>query len=147
MIKRLFSLITAVLLISILVSCSSRKFDIYVESPLEFYTPVISSVPGFPIRVILPEETYYGEYKFKWKTDSGKFLDWRNDGKVTSLGRQALVNGNEIFWTPLEGSDEMSKTATLEIQMVRIDGGGIDSKLKFEIVLQDDGLYVINKGD
>ena len=144
--KRTLKISVCVLAFLLFVSCSGVKFNITVESPLEFYTPAISSVPGFPLRVILPEEIYYGEYIFKWRTDSGKFIDWDTEGRVTPLGRQAILNDNEVFWTPLEGSEEMPRTVKLEIQAVRIDGGTVDARLKFSIIQQDNGLYILDSG-
>lgn len=144
--KHILSVVCIILFIA-LVSCGASKFEITVESPLEFYTPVISSVPGFPLRVILPDETYYGEYKFKWRTDAGKFLNWDENGRITPLGRQAIINDNEIFWTPLEESEKNIDEANLEIEMVRIDGGGVDSRLRFSIVLNTDNLYVLDIKD
>lgn len=136
-----------VLIMVLSVSCSRNKFDIKVISPLDFYTPVISSVPGFPLEVILPDEGYLGEYKFKWTAKSGKFLDWADDGTVTILGRKAILNVNEIFWTPLEESGDFDEETQIEVQLIRIDGGTVDSKLKFNIILRDDGLYVLDNND
>jgi hypothetical protein len=144
--KKYAVVIICILLLFMTVSCNGRKFDVLVVSPLEFYTPSISSVPGFPIRAILPEEAYYGEYMFKWTTDNGKFIDWGADGRITTLGRQATLNDNEIFWSPLEGSDEMPEEARLEILVIRIDGGTVDSKLKFGITKLDNGMYVLDTG-
>lgn len=145
--KKILAITICILLIITVVSCNMRKFSVTVESPLEFYTPVISSVPGFPLRVILPDEVYYGEYTFKWTTDSGRFLAWGDDGKITPLGRQTTIKENEIFWTPLEGSDELSKKTVVEVQIIRLEGGSVDSKFKFHIILQDDGLYVLDVHD
>lgn len=144
--KKTSAIIICVLLLFLIASCSERKFDVRIESPLEFYTPSISSVPGFPIRAILPDEAYYGEYVFKWTTDNGKFLDWGVDGRISPLGRQAILNNNEIFWTPLEASETMVEKASLEIQIIRIDGGNVDSRLKFSIRQQDNGMYVLDSG-
>ena len=128
-------------------SCRRDKFEIVIESPLEFYTPVISSVPGFPLRVIVPDDSYIGGYLFKWKTDIGKFIDWEDDGRVISLGKQALVTENEIFWTPLDGSEFEKGDANLEIQMIRADGGTVDSRAKFTITVNDEGLYFLVTGN
>ncbi len=145
--KRQMAIIIYALMIFLIVSCSNRKFDMTVESPLEFYTPAISSVPGFPLRVILPDETYYGEYVFKWMTDTGKFIDWGSDGRIAPLGRQAVINTNEIFWSPLEEAGEWGKIAKIEVHAIRLDIGSIDSKKKFNIIQQDDGLYILEAGD
>ncbi|MBN1624513.1 MAG: hypothetical protein JXN10_01395 [Clostridia bacterium] len=144
--KKSSAIIICVLLLFLIASCNGRKFDVYVESPLDFYTPTISSVPGFPLRVILPDEAYYGEYVFKWTTDKGKFLDWEVDGRISPLGRQAILNNNEIFWSPLEASEDMAEKASLEILVIRIDGGTVDSRLKFSIKRQDNGMYVLDSG-
>ncbi len=144
--KKAMKIIIFTVLVLSLVSCSARKFDITVESPLEFYTPAISSVPGFPLRVILPDEGYYGEYAFRWRTDTGKFIDWDTEGRIVPLGRQAVLNDSEVFWTPFEGSESYADSAKLEIEVVRLEGGNVDARLKFNIEMQDDGLYILKPG-
>ena len=90
-----------------------------VEVNLPFYTPVMSSVPGFPFIITTSDETL----KTSVQVDNGRLLKWdRKIGIVTDLKTVTLENGETIYWSPFDESFENKVADKATITVTATDG-------------------------
>lgn len=90
------------------------------KTNIGMYSPLMSSVPGYPLTVsssnVLDDETLSATVKVT--VDGGELLRWDiQTGKITPLGTEGSFHlGDNIFWSPL--SDEtVCKSAVITVEL------------------------------
>lgn len=95
-----------------------KEIEIGERVYLGKYSPLDSSVPGFPI-IISDVAQFANEYtdimseeKVRLETENGEFVLWESDtGKVEHVGQTGLFRRDEkIFWSPLTDDGLCSET-------------------------------------
>lgn len=86
------------------------------------YSPLTSSVPGYPFRFesAKSDTKNTDAYKIRIITDKGRLLDWnRKNGSVTDYGKEYEMNpDNTLFWSPLEDA-KMATRASITVSMIK----------------------------
>ena len=143
-----FLLISALVLCLVISGCQVQKTNVTLSSPIEFYSPVMSSVPGFPIEIEVDAGTdgpY--EHTFAIKTDHGILLEWGADMKVRDKGKAFVTKSTTIYWSPFDTELGLAEEAMIEVSAtVTADGYNSVAVQKISITKGDDGMYYINKG-
>lgn len=84
------------------------------QLPLGKYSPLMSSVPGFPIRIVAEEADIIAI-----TVTEGNLLLWSpSDSKVIQKGRSMkTTSGTIVYWSPLEEGEEhsLSQSATVSV--------------------------------
>ncbi len=142
--KKTFNLILIVFLVFSMNGCSIPKVTVDISSPIEFYSPVMSSVPGMPINVevnVISDDTY--EISIEMETDHGTILEWGSDMKVNDLGRSVTYHDGTRYWSPFEEAG-LADSAEIDVK-VTVKGNGFDSVVRtnVKIVKNADGMYII----
>ena len=91
------------------------------EVLLETYSPLLSSVPGYPLRFEM-DSADGTPYEILVDADAGELLGWEpQTGEVTSRGKRcALPEAGTLFWSPLEGQKAISD-ASIAVSILRGD--------------------------
>lgn len=76
--------------------------DLFIESDLGFYSPVMSTVPGLPLRPVLKGKKISNNILYHWSTEYGGFLNWKQDKTIEILGDEVFNSGEEIYWSSLK---------------------------------------------
>ncbi|MBN2260622.1 MAG: hypothetical protein JW702_08750 [Clostridiales bacterium] len=129
-------------------SCGDRieKIELAIVSPLEKYAPMMSSVPGMPLK-IESNINGYGKYKYSISASGGIFLDWNSDnGKITILNKKMLMNmeDNMIYWTPMDGNSVSEKDVVLKIDLIDIETDEILTSSEY-LLFENDGWYSLKE--
>jgi len=86
-----------------------------VDFPLGKYEMTMSSVPGFPLKIVCN-----GADIIKLTVTDGEFLLWAPpDGKVYNKGKKLEIkSGDTVYWTPLKeiNSDSITSSCTISIK-------------------------------
>ncbi|MDF2671281.1 MAG: hypothetical protein K0R67_3587 [Paenibacillus sp.] len=86
-----------------------------VTFPLGQYSPLMSSVPGFPIRIVVEEADL-----IQLRVTDGNLLSWTPPNfQVRNKGRETDIrSGDTIYWSPLTGSSDspIATNCTIEIK-------------------------------
>lgn len=127
--------------------CAEQWVEPVIASSLDFYSPYMSSVPGFPLDVKLEID---GDKPFVFSirliTNKGGFLQWGEDMKVSSLGKSAEYKGKTIYWTPYEEGNEMAENAKIKVTVLYKEKvGEVASSASINIYKNKDGLFTIRK--
>lgn len=146
MTKKLPILILFILLI-FTSGCGKQWVEPVIVSPIDIYSPVMSSVPGFPLEVELEID---GKTPFifsiKLTTNNGNFLEWGDDMKVTNLGKSAEYKGKAIYWTPFDDGEKMADRAKIKaIVLYREKIGEVASSTSINIYINKDNMYTFKK--
>lgn len=140
-----------ILILFVLLICTSSCGKLWVEpvifSPIEIYSPAMSSVPGFPLEVELKID---GEtphvFSIKLTVNNGSFLDWGDDMVVSNLGKTADYKGKPIYWTPFEDNGKLADRARITVVVLYMEKiGEAESKATINIYKDKDGMYTFNK--
>ena len=143
--KKRISLLCLLLVIVVLMTgCADRWFKAEIVSSIDMYSPIMSSVPGFPLAVAFDIE---GEYPsitgITFITNKGSFLTWEDDMKVVNQGKTAELTGEQIYWTPMEENGTVDG-ARIQVVITYFDkiievGKTFSAKIK----KNEDGMYII----
>ncbi|MFC5652323.1 hypothetical protein ACFPYJ_25065 [Paenibacillus solisilvae] len=91
-----------------------------VEFPLGQYSPLMSSVPGFPITISAKDAD-----EIRLHTSEGELLRWSpQDSKVRPQGNEASLHpGDTIYWSPLakKGQSPLRTKSIIEITAYKDD--------------------------
>lgn len=142
MTKKLLILILFVLLV-----CTSGCGKLWVEpvivSPIEIYSPAMSSVPGFPLEVDLEIDGDTPRvFSIKLTVDNGSFLDWGEDMVVSNLGKTADYKGRTIYWTPFEADGKLANRARITAVVLYMEKiGEAESRATIIIYKDKNGMY------
>ncbi len=94
------------LILALLAGCAGnveeKPKNLTIESPIEGYTPAMSSVIGLPLTVRWEElENIPKDIEYHWKAEEGSFLLWSSGtGIVERLEEPAVVQSDSIYWWP-----------------------------------------------
>ncbi|MDX1357895.1 MAG: hypothetical protein R3232_03595 [Clostridia bacterium] len=137
--------ISALVLCLVISGCQVQKTSVTLSSPIEFYSPVMSSVPGFPIEIEVEAGTdgpY--EHTFAIKTDNGILLEWGSDMKVRDKGKAFVTKSTTIYWSPFDTELGLAEETKIEIAVtVTADGYNSVTVQNIRIKKEDDGMYYI----
>lgn len=146
MTKKFTILILLVILFSTS-SCAKQWVEPVITSSLDFYSPYMSSVPGFPLDVELEID---GDKPFifsiRLTTNKGGFLQWGEDMKVSNLGKSAEYKGKTIYWTPYEEGNEMTENAKIKVTVLYNEKAGeVASSSSINIYKNKDDMFSFRK--
>lgn len=104
--------------LSIILICATGCGDSWIKpkiiSPIDGYSPTMSSVPGFPLKVEFDIDGPMTNISaIKFIANKGSFLVVGEDMKVINLGKIAELSGKPLYWTPLGEDNEMVKRAKI----------------------------------
>lgn len=120
-------------------SCGSQqKVSIEIVPQIEKYSPVMSSVIGFPLKVKFNDDTSkYKDYIYHWRADNGTFMgselsNKKEDGTLNDRKTKSDI----IYWSPPLDGTLTSKTTKLIVEIENGNGKvlGTDS---IELVTDD----------
>lgn len=79
---------------------------------METYSPVLSTVPGYPIKFVLEQQDIKQPYEMIIVTDNGGFLNWDSkSGVVKDRGKQCILKESDtLFWSPISGGKIVTDT-------------------------------------
>jgi hypothetical protein len=125
--RKAYIFMTALLLCFILTACAPNILpgpsiaapQPTLEAGMERYSPLMSSVPGYPFtckRENVASVTYI--------TDNGGMLLWGpDDFKVKPQGKQVSVKAEEtVYWSPLTDGQDMAAKASITVTIRMEDG-------------------------
>ncbi len=91
---------------------SSYSVERAVEFPLGKYQVTMSSVPGFPLKILYTQADY-----ILLTVSEGELLLWTTpDGRVLAQGKELEIkSGETVYWTPMqaENHEPMARKCTL----------------------------------
>ncbi|MDE7432695.1 MAG: hypothetical protein K2N34_12390 [Lachnospiraceae bacterium] len=112
------------------------------KTNIGMYSPLMSSIPGYPLTVsssnVTDDETSSATVKVT--VDGGELLRWDiQTGKITPLGTEGSFRlGDNIFWSPL--SDEtVCKSAVIMVELYEEEQ--MIDRVKICMEEQESGLY------
>lgn len=109
-----------------------------VETSLGKYSPMMSSVPGFPFHI---EFIRMAVQQIQVSVDNGTILIWEpTGGTVEDKGKSYIYQtGDTIYWSPLSKDSVLSKESKLTISAIKNDS----EIMKAEILIKelDDSEY------
>lgn len=116
-----------------------------IESPIEVYTPAMSSVPGLPLTVQWEEaESIPEDIKYHWQTKEGGFLLWSSGtGVVERLEDQAVTLSDSIYWWPDLDGRETEHYAEIKVQAKEVGNDAVVAAGSAEIACRN-GFYFIS---
>lgn len=90
-----------------------------VEIGIEEYTPIMSSVPGYPF--VCKGENIASVV---FSVDNGGLLLWGpDDFRVKPQGKEVTVeSGISVYWSPLTNTQDLPTTATITVTINMADG-------------------------
>ena len=144
-------LLLMVLVISLLAAtgCSGMKVDVDISCPIDFYSPMMSSVPGMPIDVVVtvPDDRDY-DVTIIIEADFGTMLEWGSDMKVNAMGKSVKYHEGTRYWSPFDKEIGIAQSAELDIK-VTVKAEGFDSvtRTNAHIKKNEDGMYVFEPED
>ena len=134
-----------IVLLVLLSGCVDPWLKADITSTIDAYSPAMSSVPGFPLKIEFDIDGPYPNFtEIKFITDTGEFLNWESDGSIVKLGKSAELAGSTLYWTPLDGSGGTVEKARLTVIVTYYDRISIVSKtFTARIVRNDEGMYIL----
>ena len=144
-----FLVLATVLLIIVMTGCSIPEVKVEVSSSIEFYSPVMSSVPGLPINVnveVSINEPY--DISIEMKTDNGTILEWGSDMKVNDMGQSVIYHDGTRYWSPFDEELGIAQSAEIEVK-VTVKGTGLKTIVRQNIHISknSDDMYILDPGD
>lgn len=124
----------------------NKKVEVTINSEINEYSPLMSSVPGIPLNVKFKENTSEENMKFHWITERGTFLNWQQDnGKVSVLGKDIKISDKKIYWSidPKEKINESSFKIYLKVE--NNDASKVIYETSIEVLQNKEGTFSIKK--
>jgi hypothetical protein len=115
-----------------------------ISSSIDEYTPVMSSVPGFPLTVSISGEEKQSNIAYSWKAQKGEFLSW-SDGTVNILGNECTIEESTIYWIPNGEIKENNNTFEITVEVKNNESQVILGQKTIEINCSKDFMYSILK--
>lgn len=142
-------IIVLVFLLVLAAGCSYPKVKVDISSPIEFYSPSMSSVPGLPIDVnvnVKSDKPY--ELSIELTTDNGTLLEWGNDMIVKDKGKSIMYQEGTRYWSPFDVNHGIATGAEIDV-IVTVSGSGFDSvtRMNVKIIKDDDDMFSLNEGN
>ena len=110
------------------------------------YSPLMSSVPGYPIIVSNNRSDEFGHegISIRIRVDNGNLVSWdKNTGKITEIGKKGLFElGDNIYWSPLDDGAS-SKSAQIIVDLLEDKNKIATSGILIEE--QEPGIYTAEK--
>lgn len=108
----------------------------HVEILLGKYTPLTSSVPGFPFKFDAEDN-----YEIEVSVENGTLCRWdRNTGVVTNCGKStAYIKGEILYWGPMSDNGNIEKNSTITV--AALYNGDIVGKQEISITANDSFFY------
>lgn len=117
--------------------------NLYIDSDLDFYSLLMSSVPGLPLEGIFESDNNIQNIRYHWITEYGIFLNWGNDGVIEELGNDFSNSGEKIHWSPLTIDKNITKKEfQIILQLENATNKNILAKAILFIEATDDGFFV-----
>jgi hypothetical protein len=121
-----------------------------VKILLPKYSPIMSSVPGFPFAADITDDDKAGQCAdaVRVSVDSGLLNTWdRGTGVVSSEGKSAAMALDEIFyWSPIfDGEAAAAKRITITVEAV--SGDTVVGRQEIYIIQDELGSYYATAGE
>ncbi|MFD0589193.1 hypothetical protein ACFQZE_14420 [Paenibacillus sp. GCM10027627] len=109
-----------------------------VDFPLGQYSPLMSSVPGFPIKVVSTDTD-----QISLRASDGQLLFWNPaDSKVINQGKEAIVKpGDIIYWSPIVAGEHGHAAEEAELEITAYKDKKKIGSSKIEIKTEGNGWY------
>ncbi|MHB1151473.1 MAG: hypothetical protein ACYCWE_14130 [Eubacteriales bacterium] len=113
-----------------------------IDLPIDYYTLVMSSVPGLPFTIKLNND---GKVNYNITATKGTLITWEDNGEI-----KPFVNGSEygesitLYWSPLESDGSMAEETPEEgiAAVITVTVNTPDNhEGKRELTITSDGLY------
>lgn len=96
-----------------------------VEIEIGMYSPIMSSVPGFPFQC-----TGEGVKSVEFSVDQGEFVLWGEDYKVRPAGSMVEVGkGTSVYWSPLSVQNDVVEDAVITVKITTNDNKTTEEKI------------------
>lgn len=125
---------------------NNKKMEVTINSEINEYSPLMSSVPGIPLNVKFKENTTEESMKFHWITEQGTFLNWQQDsGKISVLGKDIKISDKKIYWSidPKEKINESSFKIYLKVE--NNEASKVIYETSIEVQQNKEGFFSIKK--
>lgn len=108
----------------------------HVEILLGKYTPLTSSVPGFPFKFDVE-----GRYEIEVSVENGTLCRWNRDtGIITNCGNStSYIKGEILYWSPMSEDRTIERNSTITV--VALYDGEIVGKQNIAITADDSLFY------
>lgn len=78
-----------------------------IDLPMDFYAPVMSSVPGLPFTINLNND---GKINYNITTNKGTLITWEDNGEIKPfVNRSEYGEPITLYWSPLESDGSMAE--------------------------------------
>jgi len=104
-----------------------------VKTPLGRYSPLMSSVPGFPFEIGFLRRSGSGpvDCTAEIRVDAGSLLTWEpRGGSVTDHGKAlTLRGGSTVYWSPLAENGKAAEGCRMTVRAQKPGGASIEAAI------------------
>ena len=159
--KKLIRILVCTLSILLVVSGCNEKnnkvkenaktsYKVQIKTNVDKYSLSMSFTPGIGLTGEFPNISS-SKVVYHWTTEYGSFLSWEvKSGIITNLGKDVKNSGDTVYWSPLEGMNEvMTKDGKVILKIEDTGNSKILSENNISIHKDEKGIFytVINKSN
>ena len=139
--KNIITLLCLVLYVALLAGCQQEKVEVFIHTGIDYYSPLMSSVPGMPLERNFKTKDSIRNVRYHWKTDYGDFLEWNHNVKV--IGKSLINHGERIYLSILHEETNISSFKVyLEVEEETSKRIIAKTSIEFEV---DEGKSIVLK--
>lgn len=124
----------------------NKMIEVTINSEINEYSPLMSSVPGIPLNVKFKESISEENMKFHWITEQGTFLNWQQDnGKISVLGKDIKINDKKIYWS-IDLKEKINESSfKIYLKIENNDASKVIYETSIEVLQNKEGTFSIKK--